>query len=343
MTREICLNWNNHASVFNSFKNFLSKEEMVDVTLACEGKSLKAHKLILSACSPFFQSLLSENPCKHPIVILTHVKYKELQAVIDFMYDGEINVREEHLTSLIKVAEALKVKVLGDVTIAAHENEFHVGDESEYHAGDESESNSSDESKPQSNAVSPVQSDDESEWESAADAAPSPVQSDDESELQSGAASRIQSEDESESQTSTVSKFQTTDELESSSIHTFKHKPAALTITYSPRRGRPVKQSRSCLSGTSESEKEQLNSGTEVLFGDTELNVPNLNDSTESIKPPTLSPRKSPKKQPDEENLEGSMPILEEQMSVDEEVSINFQLSYTFFGNKVGYYYFFIH
>lgn len=334
MTREICLNWNNHASVFNSFKNFLSKEEMVDVTLACEGKSLKAHKLILSACSPFFQSLLSENPCKHPIVILTHVKYKELQAVIDFMYDGEINVREEHLTSLIKVAEALKVKVLGDVTIAAHENEFHVGDESEYHAGDESESNPSNESKPQSSAVSPVQSDDESELDSGA--AASPFQSDNESE------------DESESQSCTVSKFQTTDELESSSIHTFKHKPAALTITYSPRRGRPVKRSRSCPSGSgaSESEKEQLNSGTEVLFGDTECNVPNLNDSTESIKPPTLSPRKSPKKQPDEESfatesLEGTMPVLEEQMSVDGEVSKNFQLGYTFFGNKVGYYYFF--
>lgn len=325
MTREICLNWNNHSSILNSFKNFLSTEEMVDVTLACEGKSLKAHKLILSACSPFFQSLLSENPCKHPIVILTDVKYKELQAVIDFMYDGEINVSEEHLAPLIKVAEALKVKVLGDVTIG-DESEFHIGDESECHVGDESESNSSNESKPLPGAVSGVQSGDESELHSGVPV--SRVQSDDESESQSRAVSRIQSEDESESQSSTVSKIQTDDELECSSVSAFTHMPAALTVTYSPRRGRPRKRSRSCPSDSGASEPDP---GTEVSFGDMELSPPNLNDSPVSIKPQrTTSPRKSPKKQPVEENFatespEVTMPILEEQMLIDKEVSIIFQ------------------
>lgn len=325
MTREICLNWNNHSSVLNSFKNFLSTGEMVDVTLACEGKSLKAHKLVLSACSSFFQSLLSANPCKHPIVILTDVKYKELQAVIDFMYDGEINVSEEHLASLIKVAEALKVKVLGDVMIG-DESEFHIGDESECHVGDESESNSSNESKPLSCAVSRVQCDEESELHSGV--AVSRVQSDDESESQSGAVSRIQSEDESESQCSTVSKIQTDDELESSSASPFTHMPAALTVTYSPRRGRPLKRPRSRPSDSGASEPDP---GTEVLFGDMELSAPNLNDSTVSIKPQRTSPRKSPKKQPVEESfatesLEVTMPILEQQMLIDEEVSsINFQ------------------
>lgn len=320
MTREICLNWNNHASILNEFKSFLLTEEMVDVTLSCDGKFLKAHKVVLSACSPLFRSLLSENPCKHPIVILQDLRYNELKAVIDFMYNGEINVSEEHLAPLIKAAETLKVKVLGDVMIAA--------DESEFHMDDELESNSSDESEPQSGSVSKIQHDNESEPQSG-------VVSGNETESQSGALSRIQSEDESESQSATVSRNQPDDDFESSPVDTVTHQPATLTITYSPlksRRGRPRKRSKSNQSdgGASEPENKQAVTGTEVL-SDMELCTSNLDDSTVSVKSQrTKSPRKSLKKKPVEESfetgsLEVTMPILEDQMSIDEGVSINFQ------------------
>lgn len=89
---------------------------MVDVTLACDGLSLKAHKMVLSACSPFFQSLFLENPCKHPIVILKDMKYSELKAIIEFMYHGEVNVAQDQLSALMKTAETLRVKGLAEVT-----------------------------------------------------------------------------------------------------------------------------------------------------------------------------------------------------------------------------------
>ena len=34
------------------------EEDFVDVTLACDGKSFTAHKMVLSACSPYFRHLL---------------------------------------------------------------------------------------------------------------------------------------------------------------------------------------------------------------------------------------------------------------------------------------------
>ena len=37
------------------FLEQLSNENLVDVTLSCQGQFLKAHKMILSACSPYFQ------------------------------------------------------------------------------------------------------------------------------------------------------------------------------------------------------------------------------------------------------------------------------------------------
>uniref|UniRef100_A0A2L2XYJ4 Protein bric-a-brac 2 n=1 Tax=Parasteatoda tepidariorum TaxID=114398 RepID=A0A2L2XYJ4_PARTP len=117
MSQQFCLKWNNHMNnMMDVFKNLLSTESMVDVTLACDGLSLKAHKMVLSACSPFFQALFLENPCQHPIVILKDMKYTELKAIIEFMYHGEVNVAQDQLSALMKTAETLRVKGLAEVT-----------------------------------------------------------------------------------------------------------------------------------------------------------------------------------------------------------------------------------
>uniref|UniRef100_T1INN2 BTB domain-containing protein n=1 Tax=Strigamia maritima TaxID=126957 RepID=T1INN2_STRMM len=115
--QQFCLKWNNHQSnMLVVFDQLLQNEAFVDVTLACEGISLKAHKMVLSACSPYFQNLFLENPCKHPIVILNSIRYCDLKAIVDFMYKGEVNVSQEQLSALLKTADALKVKGLAEVT-----------------------------------------------------------------------------------------------------------------------------------------------------------------------------------------------------------------------------------
>lgn len=115
--QQFCLRWNNYQSnLANCFDQLLQTESFVDVTLACEGQSLKAHKVVLSACSPYFQSLFMDNPCRHPIIIMRDIKYCDLKAVVDFMYRGEINVSQDQITALLKVAETLKIRGLTDVS-----------------------------------------------------------------------------------------------------------------------------------------------------------------------------------------------------------------------------------
>ncbi|XP_022247512.1 protein tramtrack, beta isoform-like isoform X2 [Limulus polyphemus] len=115
-TQQFCLKWNNHHSnMLSVFEQLLSNEALVDVTLACEGHSLKAHKVVLSACSPFFQALFVDNPCKHPIVIMKDMRYVDMKAIIDFIYHGEVNVSQDQLSALLKTAETLKVKGLAEV------------------------------------------------------------------------------------------------------------------------------------------------------------------------------------------------------------------------------------
>ncbi|XP_044737198.1 longitudinals lacking protein, isoforms H/M/V isoform X31 [Chrysoperla carnea] len=113
--QQFCLKWNNHQSTLVSvFDSLLRRNQLLDCTLAAEGRSLKAHKVILSACSPYFESLLADYYDKHPVFILKDVKFKELEAMMDYMYRGEVNVSQDQLGPLLKAAESLQIKGLSD-------------------------------------------------------------------------------------------------------------------------------------------------------------------------------------------------------------------------------------
>jgi hypothetical protein len=54
--QQFCLKWNNHRStLFSVFDSLLEEESLVDVTLSAEGQFIRAHRVILSACSPYFK------------------------------------------------------------------------------------------------------------------------------------------------------------------------------------------------------------------------------------------------------------------------------------------------
>ncbi|CAD7078554.1 unnamed protein product [Hermetia illucens] len=75
-------------------------------------ESYNAHKLLLSACSGYFKEIFKENPCPHPVIIFKFIKYEDLQAIIEFMYQGEVNVQQEALQSFLQTAELLSVQGL---------------------------------------------------------------------------------------------------------------------------------------------------------------------------------------------------------------------------------------
>lgn len=65
-------------------------------------------------CMFLFQSVLSQQYDKHPIIILKDVKYAELRAMMDYMYRGEVNISQDQLAALLKAAESLQIKGLSD-------------------------------------------------------------------------------------------------------------------------------------------------------------------------------------------------------------------------------------
>jgi len=113
-SEKFCLRWNDfEANISGAFREIRDEKDFFDVTLACEDDSqLQAHKVILSACSPFFRTVLRRNPHQHPLLYLKGVKSKELMSVLNFMYCGEVNVAQEELNSFLAVSEDLQVKGL---------------------------------------------------------------------------------------------------------------------------------------------------------------------------------------------------------------------------------------
>jgi len=112
-SEKFCLRWNDFENnISTAFRELRDDKDFFDVTLACNGDQIQAHKVILSACSPFFRNILRRNPHQHPLLYLKGVKYTDLQSVLNFMYHGEVNVAQEELNSFLAVAEELSVKGL---------------------------------------------------------------------------------------------------------------------------------------------------------------------------------------------------------------------------------------
>jgi len=109
------LSWGEfNQSTTNSFTNLLNDTNFADVTLACEDeKQIKAHKVILSSSSSFFQNILLKNSHPHPLIYLKGIKFGELQAIIHFIYQGRTEVSQEDLAGFIEAANELKITGLG--------------------------------------------------------------------------------------------------------------------------------------------------------------------------------------------------------------------------------------
>jgi hypothetical protein len=100
--------------------DLMGNKELADVTLVAENQQLKAHKLILSSCSPFFRNIFAENPHQHPLIYLKGVSFENLQNVIQFVYQGEARVNKDKMNSFLEVGQELQIRYL------ANENNWDV-------------------------------------------------------------------------------------------------------------------------------------------------------------------------------------------------------------------------
>ena len=111
MSERFNLKWNDFQSnVSRTFGRLREEKQFLDVTLVSEDQlPVEAHKLVLSACSPFFNNILSQTNHSHPLLCLDGVRHEELQSDLDYIYQGEVQVCQEKLDRFLEVAEKLQL------------------------------------------------------------------------------------------------------------------------------------------------------------------------------------------------------------------------------------------
>ena len=96
-----------------SFKGLREDEDFADVTLACEDGEVKAHKVILSSCSPIFERLLKRNKHhQHQVVFMRGLKTSQLVALVDYIYQGELKILQDELDPFLILAQELQLRGL---------------------------------------------------------------------------------------------------------------------------------------------------------------------------------------------------------------------------------------
>ncbi|CAG0910162.1 unnamed protein product, partial [Cyprideis torosa] len=113
LDEEFNLKWNKHLNTISQLLGeFLKSKRLCDVTLSAEGQTISCHRVMLAACSTYFQGIFDQVNDKSLVVMIKDAKFVDLKSIVDFMYYGEVSVEHDRLNSLLRTAESLKVKGL---------------------------------------------------------------------------------------------------------------------------------------------------------------------------------------------------------------------------------------
>lgn len=80
--------------------------------LSCSdfGQAFEAHRAILSAASPFFKVQIDEAPCLRPTILVTGVRPRTMQLLLQHIYLGKYNCSEEEFVQMLDTANRLSIK-----------------------------------------------------------------------------------------------------------------------------------------------------------------------------------------------------------------------------------------
>ena len=114
MAEKFCLKWNDfQTNAANSFRELRSDDDFHDVTLVSDDKhQVSAHKVALSASSAYFKSILKSNKHSHPMLCLPGVNSEDLKNILDYIYNGEIQIFQDQLDQFLNIAQRFQLEGL---------------------------------------------------------------------------------------------------------------------------------------------------------------------------------------------------------------------------------------
>ena len=117
MLEERCsLTWDNYSDHLREMLHEMIKtKELTDVTLVCDDKNhIKAHKVVLSACSSVLRNILPESDS---VVYITGIHYQQLVSILEFMYFGVASLQQDSIEEFVEIAKVLDIQGIDNNTI----------------------------------------------------------------------------------------------------------------------------------------------------------------------------------------------------------------------------------
>ena len=110
---KFCLKWSEFESnIRESFRELREDQNHFDVTLATDDNyQIQAHKIILSAGSQFLNNILRKAKHPKPFIYLKGIKRLELESIVKFLYNGEVNVPQAELNNFLETAQERSSKL----------------------------------------------------------------------------------------------------------------------------------------------------------------------------------------------------------------------------------------
>ena len=104
------LSWQAYTNHLRSMlQNLMIETELTDVTLVSDDmKQVRAHKVILSAASPVFKTIIGRFP-SNCMIYLRGIQNQELQAILEFLYLGKSSLVKDRINEFLKVASDLQI------------------------------------------------------------------------------------------------------------------------------------------------------------------------------------------------------------------------------------------
>ena len=115
MDERLSLRWNNQLIALQKLtKRCYLEETYSDATILCGGIFYPVHRLILSMCSKYFETMFAHcnKTNKHPFIIVKDVSSENMEAILNYIYKGEIQLLRKNLKEFMKAAEVFEIKEL---------------------------------------------------------------------------------------------------------------------------------------------------------------------------------------------------------------------------------------
>ena len=113
---------------FESFGALFADGLFTDLAICCSGRVFRCHRVVMAASSAYIKNALSafngseNNNCNTVMILPQEIKVADIEAILQFIYNGQVEVTRDAIESFLSSAKALHIKGLANIKLVYNNN-----------------------------------------------------------------------------------------------------------------------------------------------------------------------------------------------------------------------------